>query len=121
MKKILVVDDDPVARQILSTVLKPHYQVVVSGDAMAAFADARRHSPDLVMLDLGLPAGGGYTVLQRLKSIPALALIPVVVVSGLDRAANEPKALDAGASAYLGKPVNHDELLATVRKLLGDA
>ena len=119
MKKILIVDDDPVARQVLGTLLKSHYAVVMSGDAMAAFTEARKQNPDLVILDLGLPAGGGFSVLQRLKSIPALAMIPVIVVSGLDRAANESKAIDGGANLFLSKPVNNDELLAAVRQFLG--
>jgi DNA-binding response OmpR family regulator len=117
-KKILVVDDDPLARKILHAALGRDYDVVVSGDAMAAFTEARKQSPDLVILDLGLPAGGGFTVLQRLKSIPALSVVPVVVVSGLDREVNEPKALAEGANAFLSKPVNKDQVLAIVTELL---
>lgn len=120
MKKILVVDDDPVARQVYNQRFRREYQVFLTGDAMAAFTEARKQQPDLVILDLGLPAGGGFSVLQRLKSIPALATIPVVVVSGLDRATNEPKAMDAGADAYLPKPPADDELVATVKRLIGD-
>lgn len=119
-KKILIVEDDPVARQILHTMLKPNYQTFVTGDAMAAFVEARKLQPDLVILDLGLPAGGGLSVLQRLKAIPALSTIPVLVVSGLDAATHEQKSLDAGAEAYLHKPVPDDQLLAKVRELLGE-
>ena len=120
MKKILIVEDDPVARQLLNAKLKVAYQVVMTGDAMAAFTEARRHSPDLVILDLGLPAGGGFSVLQRLKSIPALSVIPVLVVSGLEQSVHEPKALAAGADAYLQKPADDAQLLAKVKELLGD-
>jgi DNA-binding response OmpR family regulator len=119
-KKILIVEDDPVTRQIFHTLLKSTYQTFISGDAMAAFTEARKQQPDLVILDLGLPAGGGFTVLQRLKSIPALALIPVLVVSGLDRAANEQRALEAGAVGYMQKPVSNDALFAEVKRILGD-
>lgn len=120
VKKILVVEDDPIARQILNARFKPQYQMILTGDAMAAFTEARKQKPDLVILDLGLPAGGGFAVLQRLKSIPALATIPVLVISGLDRTANEPKVLAAGANAYLQKPTNDEELTKVVKELIGD-
>ena len=120
MKKILVVEDDPVARQILNARLKGKYQVSMTGDAMAAFTEVRRLKPDLIILDIGLPAGGGFTVLQRVKSIPALALIPILVLSGLDRAANEQKALDAGADFYMQKPAAEEELAAKISELLGE-
>jgi DNA-binding response OmpR family regulator len=59
-------------------------------------------------------------VLQRLKGIPALSTIPVVVISGLDRVANEKKAIDAGADAYIQKPADHGELLDRIRRLIGE-
>jgi DNA-binding response OmpR family regulator len=120
MKKILIVEDDPVARQILFTQLKTKYSILYSGDAMAALVEARKQVPDLIILDLGLPAGGGFTVLQRLKSMPNLAVIPVIVVSGLDRATHEKKALEAGAELYLQKPAPPDKLLAKIQELIGE-
>lgn len=120
MKKILIVEDDPVARQILNARLKSKYEVLVTSDAMAAFTEARKHHPDLIILDLGLPAGGGFAVLQRLKAIPALSVIPVLVISGLDQATHEPKALEAGANVYLQKPAGDEALLANVRELVGE-
>jgi DNA-binding response OmpR family regulator len=120
VKKILVVEDDPLARQILNVRLKPAYEVIVTGDAMSAITEARKQKPDLIILDLGLPAGGGFSVLQRLKAIPALAVIPVLVVSGLDQATNERKALEAGANAYLQKTPTNETLIATVHALLGE-
>lgn len=119
-KKILIVEDDPVTRQIFHALLRQHYQTFVTGDAMAAFMEARKQQPDLVILDLGLPAGGGFSVLQRLKSIPALATIPVFVISGLDRASNEHRALTAGAIGYMQKPVSNEVLLTEVRRFLGE-
>ncbi|GAC1435112.1 MAG: hypothetical protein NVSMB68_07410 [Thermoanaerobaculia bacterium] len=92
----------------------------MSGDTMAAFTEARKQRPDLIILDLGLPADGGFSVLERLKSIPALAVIPVLVVSGLDRATHETKVIDAGARAYLQKPADDDVLFAKIRELIGE-
>ncbi|MGZ8795993.1 MAG: response regulator transcription factor [Thermoanaerobaculia bacterium] len=119
-KKILIVEDDPVARQVMQVLLKSKYQVFVSGDAMAGLIEVRHRMPDLIILDLGLPAGGGLSVLQRVKAIPALSVIPVLIVSGLDRNENEPKALAAGADAYLQKTPTNDELLAKIHELIGE-
>jgi DNA-binding response OmpR family regulator len=120
VKKILIVEDDPVARQILNARLKPMYQVFATSDALSAFSEARKLQPDLIILDLGLPAGGGLSVLQRVKSIPALSVIPVLVISGLDQKIHEPKAREAGADAYLQKPPSEATLIATVKALLGE-
>ncbi|HEX9160095.1 MAG TPA: response regulator [Thermoanaerobaculia bacterium] len=118
-KKILIVDDDPVARQIMNALLRTNYQTIMSGDAIGAFSEARKQNPDLVILDLGLPGGGGFIVLQRLKSVPALSVVPVIVVSGLDRASHEQKALDEGADRYVQKPADEQKLLEMIQDLIG--
>jgi CheY-like chemotaxis protein len=76
--------------------------------------------PDLILLDLGLPAGGGFLVMERLKLIPALAIIPVIIVSARDGLGNQKRAFDAGAKAFLQKPIDDAELLAVVRQALGE-
>lgn len=119
-QKILIVDDDPVARHIAHTILKANgYATSIASDAMGALSETQRHRPDLVILDLGLPAGGGFTYLQRKRSIPPISMIPVLVISGQDRATNEPRAIEAGASAYMEKPADGDAVLAKVRELIG--
>lgn len=75
--------------------------------------------PDLILLDLGLSAGDGFVVLERLQALEALAHIPVVVVSGRNRAVNEGRVLAAKAKAFLQKPVKNSELLAVVEQILG--
>jgi DNA-binding response OmpR family regulator len=74
----------------------------------------------LIILDLGLPAGDGFVVMERLKTIPSLGVIPVIVVSARDARANQPLALKAGAKAFLQKPVDNAELLAVIRQALGE-
>ena len=118
-KKVLIVEDDPVARHIIHTALKSaQFEATAVADAMQALPVAQKTQPDLIILDLGLPAGGGLTFLNRVKRFPALSAIPVLVVSGLDRAANEKTALEAGATAYLQKPVDHEQIVAEVKRLL---
>jgi DNA-binding response OmpR family regulator len=70
---------------------------------MSSVSEAKKRSPDLIILDLGLPGGDGYTVIERLRRQPALAVIPIVVVSACDVRANRERAIDAGAKVYLQK------------------
>jgi DNA-binding response OmpR family regulator len=118
-KTILIVEDDPVGRQTLHTALRAQgFDTVLAGDAMTALTLARNRQPSLIILDLGLPAGGGFTFLQRLRMFPALAVIPVIVVSGQDRATHEQAAIDAGASAFISKPAAPEIIIARIRELL---
>jgi two-component system KDP operon response regulator KdpE len=120
-KKILIVDDDPDVRQGMHVRLKAnHYDTFFAGDALSSMTEARKHEPDLIILDLGLPAGDGFLVMERLKAIPALAVIPIIVVSARDVMANKERALKAGAKAYLQKPVDNAELLKVIRRALGE-
>ena len=120
-KKILIVDDDPDVRLGMHVRLKAnHYDTFFAGDALSSVVEARTHEPDLIILDLGLPAGAGFIVMERLKQMHSLALIPVIVVSARDIRANQERALKAGAKAFLQKPVDDTELLAVIRKALGE-
>ena len=120
-KTILLVDDDPEQLKGLSIRLKANgYRVVVASDCMHVINTMRSALPDLVLLDLGLPGGDGFTVLERLKRMTLLATVPVIVVSARDRAGNEQRALDAGAEAFLQKPVDNAELMDAIRETLGE-
>jgi DNA-binding response OmpR family regulator len=96
------------------------YDTFFAADAFAGVAEARKHRPDLIILDLGLPAGDGFTVMERLKQIPFLAVIPIIVISARDGLGNQKRAYEAGAKAFLQKPVNDAELLAVIRQALGE-
>lgn len=121
LKKILVVDDDPDVRLSLHVRLKiNNYDVILAGDGAASIAEARKHMPDLIILDLGLPAGDGFSVLERLKANDSLSMIPVIVVSGRVRIPNKDRALAAGAIAFLQKPVDNGRLLSEIRRALGE-
>jgi DNA-binding response OmpR family regulator len=120
-KKILIVDDDPDVLQGLHVRLKAnHYDICLAVDTFSGVAEARRSEPDLILLDLGLPAGGGFMVMERLKLIPSLAIIPVIVLSARDGLGNQKRAFEAGAKAFLQKPVDDNQLLAVIRQALGE-
>jgi DNA-binding response OmpR family regulator len=119
-KKILIVEDDADVRLGYHVLLKANdYETFFAADSLSAMTEARKHSPDLILLDLGLPAGDGFVVLERFKANTYLAMIPVVVVSARDLRGNKDRALKAGARAYVQKPWNDSELLAIIRRLLG--
>jgi DNA-binding response OmpR family regulator len=118
--KILIVEDDADVRLGLHVLLKAHnYESLFAGDAVTAVSEARKHLPDLILLDLGLPVGDGFVVLERFRANAYLAVIPVIVVTARDQHANKDRALKAGAKAFVQKPWNDAELLALISQLLG--
>jgi DNA-binding response OmpR family regulator len=120
-KTILIVDDDDHLLLGLTARLKTNgYAVVWARDAVAAISIARKQAPDLVILDLGLPAGNGFLVLERMRALSDLIAIPVIVLSARDPADNKKRALDAGAAAYFQKPPNNHEFLMAIRRALGE-
>jgi DNA-binding response OmpR family regulator len=120
-KMILLVDDDPDVRLAMHVRLKANgYDTCFASDALASISEARKQQPNLVILDLGLPGGDGFLVIERLKRHPSLAVIPIIVVSGRDASGNRERAIKAGAKVYLQKPVDNAELLAIIRQTLGE-
>jgi DNA-binding response OmpR family regulator len=119
-KKILVVEDDADVRLGFNVLLKAHhYDTFFAADGLTALRELRKHQPDLIILDLGLPLGDGFVVLERLRANTYFALVPVVVVSARDLRGNKERALKAGARAFVHKPWNDDELLGIIGRLLG--
>lgn len=119
INKILLIEDDKDTVRAMAVRFKAKgYQLVVANDAICAISTARKEKPDLIVLDLGLPAGDGFTVLQRLKANYELMLVPVIVVSARDPLVNEQRALEAGAERFIQKPFDNDEFFAAVQKAL---
>jgi DNA-binding response OmpR family regulator len=111
-KRVLIVEDDPSMRQFLQLHLESqNYDSLPVGDSITALSEARKQRPDLIILDLGLPGGGGMVFLQRLQALPLLSTIPVIVLSARQRSVSEQPALDAGATAFFQKPPDPEQLL----------
>ena len=120
-KKILIIDDDEYLLMGLGAKLKANgFAVITVMDAVAAISVAQKEAPDLVLLDLGLPAGGGFLTLERMKSLADLATTPVIVLSAWDPTDNKQRALNGGAVAYFQKPPDNFELLAAIRTACGE-
>ena len=117
--KILIIEDDLDLRRGLNLRLRAsNYDTAFAADAVMALSIAKKEAPDLILLDLGLPGGDGFLVLERMKSIASLACTPVIVLSARDPKANEKRALDAGADAFFQKPVDNEVLLTAIQRAL---
>ena len=113
MTRILVVDDEPqILRALRINLHARQYDVDTAADGATALQAAAHHTPDLVILDLGLPDMQGVEVIRRLRTWTA---VPIIVLSGRVDSRDKVDALDAGADDYVTKPFGVDELLARVR------
>lgn len=119
-KKILIVDDNEDVLHGLRILLRAHHYLTVAAcDAVTAVSQAKNEKPDLIVLDLGLPAGDGYVVMERLGKIDELASIPVIVFTAREEEWHREQAFEAGAKAFFQKPVEHKELLTAIQRILG--
>jgi len=116
-KKILIIEDDYDLSALMSRHLSSaDFDVLNVGDTIQGVQFARKEIPDLIVLDLMIPGGGGLKVLERLNQIPETQSIPVVVLTGVRDDETRKKALEIGAVEYLEKPYNAQELLRSVEK-----
>jgi len=120
--KIMIVEDDLDQLIGLKIRLQAHnYTVVHAIDAVAAISIARREHPDLILLDLGLPAGDGFKVMERLHDLMDVAHIPIIIISARDPEAYAERAINEGAFAFFQKPADNQELLEAIESALGMA
>lgn len=118
-KKILIVDDEKGLVLSLSTLLKSQgYSVIAANDSLYGISVAHQEKPDLVILDVGLPAGGGLYVLKSLKGSIKTNDIPVLMLTGSQELALETKANNEGAAAFIRKPFEPAVLLSTIKEIL---
>ncbi|HEV8341957.1 MAG TPA: response regulator [Candidatus Binatia bacterium] len=121
-KKILIVDDNEDLSKGLRLLLRAHdYATVAAADAVSAISQAKNEKPDLILLDLGLPAGDGFKVMERLNNVDSLASIPVIVLSARDMQSSKEQSLRAGAKAFFQKPADNEELLASIKQVLEES
>jgi two-component system KDP operon response regulator KdpE len=116
MTRVLLVDDEAQLVRALGINLRARqYDVAIATDGAGALAEAARHPPDVVVLDLGLPDVDGVDVVRGLR---AWTNVPILVLSAREGQADKVAALDAGADDYVTKPFGMDELLARLRAAL---
>ena len=116
-KKILVVDCEQDMVKALKVRLEANgYQVVLASDSVQAFSIANQENPDLILLDIMIPGGGGFVVAERLKQSAATHHIPIIFLTGIP--GGEERAYKLGASAYVMKPYQPEELMETIHHTL---
>ena len=114
---ILIVEDNELNLKLLKDILDfQGYSTVVTGSGAAALDLARRHSPDLILLDIQLPDIWGTDVARRLKADAQTQAIPVIAVTAFAMPGDRTKILDSGCDDYVSKPLNIREFLALVER-----
>lgn len=121
-RRVLVVDDDEDMILLLTRLLqKAGYTVVTASDAAEAVIQAQKERLDLIVLDILMPEGGGFAVLDRLATSAETRAVPIIVLTGSDEPAIEAWARAAGVRHFLRKPVESAVLLDAVRAAIGES
>lgn len=118
-RTVLVAEDDAVTRRLITFKLQREGYAVeafANGEELLAVALARL--PAMIVLDIMMPIQDGFSTLRRLKESPALAAVPIMMLSGKNNEEDVVRCLNAGAADYMVKPFSPDELVVRVRKLL---
>ena len=116
--RVLVVDDDPDMGAYLALLLKKEGMLAdIVGDGDSALMRVMTDPPDLILLDVMMPGLSGFEICQRLKVEEATALIPIVLITGLEDQDSRIRGIESGADDFLSKPVRREELVARVKTL----
>ena len=118
MKKILIVEDVEMNRDLLVQLLEDDYELVEAVDGKEGLAKATSEKPDLILLDIALPEMDGYEVTRHVRADDAIMDTPIIAVTAHAMAGDEEKAIEVGCNDYLSKPIDEDELWAKVEKHL---
>lgn len=121
-KKILIIEDDKKIALALGVRLKANgYEVLQAFDGLQGFIQATKHRPDVVVLDVSMPAGGGFSVASRMRDMVDLASVPIIFMTASKMPEIFATAQQYSPIGYLEKPFDAEELLALVRKATGEA
>ena len=120
-RPVLLVDDSPETLELLEMFFsRKGYEVLVAASAERALELARSRPPGLVISDISMPDVDGYQLLARLRELPGLRDVPAIALSGYAMEDDRRRALEAGFAVHIAKPVDPDELLATIQQLTSD-
>ena len=119
-QRIVVADDDPIVIKFLTAIFQDEgFEVRTADDGEKALKVISEGRPDLVILDLVMPYHDGFEICQKIRSTPATAKVPVIILSMKEREQDALRAFEVGADDYIRKPFNALELVARARKLMG--
>jgi two-component system cell cycle response regulator DivK len=118
-KTVLIVEDNELNMKLFHDLLDAHgYSTLQTKDGMEALALARKHRPDLILMDIQLPEVSGLEVTKWLKEDDDLRAIPVVAVTAFAMKGDEEKMREGGCEAYIAKPISVGKFIETVRRFL---
>jgi DNA-binding response OmpR family regulator len=121
VKRVLAVDDEPHILKLIAFSLRAHgFEVLEASDGLSAVSVAEAEHPDLILLDVMMPALDGYEACRRIKANPATADIPIFMLTAKAQAAEQQTGLDAGAMDYICKPFTPKDLVATVEAFFAE-
>jgi two-component system cell cycle response regulator DivK len=120
-KRILVVEDTELNRELLVQLLEDDYEVVTAVNGEEGVALAALHRPDLILMDLSLPIVDGWHATRLIKATDGLKDIPIIAVSAHAMSGDEAAARACGCDDYLSKPIREEFLFEKVSRLLGSA
>ncbi|QDU69551.1 response regulator transcription factor [Engelhardtia mirabilis] len=119
MSKILIVEDDANINRALCIRLRAAgYEVISAEDGYLGLSVALQRRPDLMLLDISMPAGGGLSIVERLREHPDAPEIPFVVLTASKREEYRQEAATLGAGGYFEKPYRSEELVAEIQRVL---
>lgn len=116
--RVLVVDDDAEVAKSIEASLRKHHQVYVVYSGIEAIKEARRHRPDIIVLDVVMPGMDGFATCRELRVDPAVADVPILFLTALGRPEDRIEGFRAGADDYLTKPFNLEELQLRISAIL---
>ena len=120
-KKILIVEDDKKISMALTVRLKSEgYEVVTAYDGVQGVSFAVKHEPDLILLDISMPAGNGLMVAERLLNLASTANIPVIIMTASKKPELTDKAVSLGVKGYFEKPFDTEQLIEAIERNLGE-
>lgn len=118
-QKVLIADDEPGVRQLVSKILSKHYAVIEAKNGEEAVNAARTEKPGIVIMDIMMPKMDGLTACYAIRRDPTTRNIPVVMLTAIDQELNKKLSTTImGANKYITKPFNSKELLETIEQLL---
>ena len=121
-RTVMVVEDNELNMKLFNDLLETYgYRTVLTRDGQQAVELARRHQPDLILMDIQLPEISGLEVTRRLKGTTDVAHIPVVAVTAFAMKGDEERIRQGGCEAYLSKPISVPKFIYTIRQFAGDA
>ncbi len=119
-KTVLIVEDNELNMKLFRDLLEAHgYQTAAARNGMEALTLARKHRPDLILMDIQLPEVSGLEVTRWIKDDPVLYATPVVAVTAFAMKGDEERIREGGCEAYLSKPISVSKFIETVRRFIG--